>query len=153
VFCFQKVSNNNLSGSLPTEIGFLTTVERLDLCEWAFINQAKKDYHTVRISHTFLVLLDSSRMTAYNALTGPIPSEIGNFIALEYLNLRKWAFINRLKKDYLPVPLSHAFLVLLDSSRMTDNNALTGPIPSAIGNLSVLQELTLSEWASINCVK
>ena len=57
-------------------------------------------------------------------------------------------FINRVKKDYHPVRLSHTVLVLLDSSRMTGLNKLTGPIPTKIGNLAALQDLYLCEWAS-----
>jgi hypothetical protein len=126
------VGGNNLSGSLPTEIGFLTTISNLYLCEWASMNnRVKIDSHPVRLSYTFLVLLVSCRMTAGNALTGPIPSEIGNLSALDDLFLGKWAFMNRVKNDSHPVRLSHTFLVLLDSSRMTDNNLLTDPMPTA----------------------
>jgi hypothetical protein len=128
-------------------------IEVLQLCEWASINREKYDSDPVRLSHTFLVLLDSSPMTAGNALTGPIPSEIGYLSYLRELNLREWASINRVKKDSYPLLLSHTFLVLMDSSRMTDSNSLSGPIPSEIGYLWSLEVLYLREWASINRVK
>jgi hypothetical protein len=92
-------------------------------------------------------------MTAYNALTGPVPNEIGNMSALRGLYLCESAFISRVKKDSHPVRLSHTFLVLLEHSRMTDNNALTGSIPKKIGNISALSSLYLGEWAFMSRVK
>jgi hypothetical protein len=111
------------------------------------MNRVTDDSHPVRFSHIVLALLDSSRMTDRNALTGPIPSEIGNLLALKDLELCEWASVDRVKNDSHSVPLSHTFLVLLDSSRMTGCNALTGPIPSEIGNVSALKFLVLCEWA------
>jgi hypothetical protein len=138
---------NELTGPIPTEIGNLSALQELWSSEWTFINRVKNDSHPVRLSHTFLVLLDSSRMTDNNLLTGPRPSEIGNLSALlQQLVLGEWASMNRVKKDSHPVQLSHTFLVLLDSSRMTDNNGLTGPIPSEIGNLKELTDLLLCEY-------
>jgi hypothetical protein len=153
VFVFKTVQSTNLSGSFPTEIGFLRTIRTLNFREWPSINSVKKEFHPVLLSHTFLVLLDSSRMTGDNALTGPIPTEIGNLSALKYLYLREWASINGVKKEFSSVRLSHTFLVLLDSSPMTDNNELTGPIPTEIGNLSEIEYLYLREWVSISGVK
>jgi hypothetical protein len=142
-----------LIGPIPTEIGNLSALQDLFLGEWASINRVENDYHSVRLSHTFLVLPYSSRMTVDNALTGPIPSEIGNLSALTLLVLRKLASINRVKNDSHYVRLSHTFLVLPDSSRMTGDNALTGSIPTEIGNLSELLDLHLCEWASMNRAK
>jgi hypothetical protein len=141
----RMIASNALPGPIPTEIGNLLVLRYLQLCEWASINGVKKEFHFVRLSHTFLVLLDSSRMTDNNELTGPIPTEIGNLSEIEYLYLREWASINGMKKELHPVRLSHTFLILLDSSRMTDYNELTGPIPTEIGNISVLEYLFLSE--------
>jgi hypothetical protein len=91
-------------------------------------------------------------MTVYNALTGRIPSEIGNASALQHLFLGEWASIEHVKKMFNPVQLSHTFPLLLHSFRMTAQNVLTGPIPSEVGKASTLQYLTMCEWASINRV-
>jgi hypothetical protein len=146
-------ANMELTGPIPSEIGNLSALDNLFLCEWASINHVEKKCQPVRLSHTFLALLDSSRMTDHNALTGPIPSEIGNASALIYLYSCEWATMNCVKKKFHPVRLSHTILVLLDFSRMTANNDLTGPIPSEIGNLSALEYLYLCECASMNRVK
>jgi hypothetical protein len=71
------------------------------------MNRVKSDSHPVRFSHTFLVLLVSSRMIVGNALTDPIPSEVGNLSALGWLHLCEWASINRVKNDSLRAQLSH----------------------------------------------
>jgi hypothetical protein len=84
-------------------------------------------------------------MTDNNTLTGPIPSEIGNISELENLYLCEWASINRVEKRVFLSDFLILFLNLLDSSRMTDKNALTGLIPSEIGNLWPLQVLSLCE--------
>jgi hypothetical protein len=112
---------NDLNGSIPTEIGNLSELEFWYMCEWAFLNCLKNDSHPVRLSYTFLVLLDSSRMTGGNDLIGPIPSEIGNLSKLYVLSLCDWAFINRVMNDSHPVKLSHTFLVLLDSFPPNDS--------------------------------
>jgi hypothetical protein len=95
-----------------------------------------------------------TQMTGYNALTGTIPTEIGNMSAHVNLDFCEWAFINRVKKDSHPVRLSYTFLLHLDdSSRMTGSNALTGTIPTEIGNMLALVDLDLGEWAFVNCVQ
>jgi hypothetical protein len=68
-------ARNGLTGPIPSEIGFLTKIQYLNLCKWAFffINSVKNVSHPVRLSHAFLVLLDSSRMTDNNELTDPMP--------------------------------------------------------------------------------
>jgi hypothetical protein len=65
---------NDLTGTIPSEIGNLSSLQVLELREWASINDVKKDSHSV-YSLTLFVLLDSSRMTGRNSLTDPMPTE------------------------------------------------------------------------------
>jgi hypothetical protein len=147
---FSSLCGSMLTGTIPSQIGYLSNLVVLDLSEWASINRVKKNSHPVRLSHTFLVLLDSCRMTGGHELTGPIPVELGGLGALDQLMLCEWASVNGVKKDSHPVRLSHTFLVLLDSSRMTAANKLTGPIPwYDFNDFSNLVVLDLREWASI----
>jgi hypothetical protein len=56
----------------------------------ASINRAKNDSHYFRLSHTFLVLLDSSQMTDNNALTDPIPKAEIESLPLDICDLSKF---------------------------------------------------------------
>jgi hypothetical protein len=95
--------NNQLTGSIPPEIGNLTNLEYLYL--------------------------------GYNQLTGTIPSEIGNLTNLEYLYLG----YNQLTGT---IPSEIGNLTNLTFLRLDDNN-LTGEIPPEIGNLTNLTHLNL----------
>ena len=68
-----------------------------------------------------------------NQLTGSIPSQLGNLINLEYLNLGE----NQLTGS---IPLGEFLSNLVDSLR---ENQLTGSIPSVLGNLNNLVFLDL----------
>ena len=95
-----------------------------------------------------------------NALTGPIPGELGNLVSLEELhlganeltgpipgeleNLANLEELTLLGNDLTgPIPGELGSLVNLESLRL-DGNALTGPIPGELGNLASLRSLLLS---------
>ncbi len=73
---------------------------------------------------------------SYNALSGRIPSALGNFVNLDVLNLDN----NQLTGS---IPSSLGSLTNLESLYL-GNNQLTGSIPSWLGSLTNLQELYLS---------
>ncbi len=95
--------NPNLGGSLPTTLGNLSNIQKL------FINN--------------------------DAIAGSIPSELGNLSSLQELHL----YSNQLSGS-IPSELGNL-------SNLTDlqlgQNQLSGSIPSELGNLSSLQELHL----------
>ena len=121
---------NQLSGSIPPEIGNLTALRELYL----YNNQLSGPIPSEIGNLTAL-------MTLYlynNQLSGPIPPEIGNLAAVWGLNLSS----NQLSG---PIPpeignLSAGRLLFLS----LHNNQLSGPIPPEIGNITALSQLDLS---------
>jgi Leucine-rich repeat (LRR) protein len=118
---------NQLTGSIPSELGNLTNLERLSL----FGNQLTGSIPSElgNLSHLESLSLDN------NQLTGSIPNELGNLNNLQVLILSN----NRLTGS-IPTELSN----LNNLWRIElDNNQLTGSIPSQLGNLSNLKKLVL----------
>jgi uncharacterized membrane protein (UPF0136 family) len=70
-----------------------------------------------------------------NALSGPIPSALGNLLNLEQMRL----YYNQLTG---PIPATLGSLVNLKALVLAFNQ-LTGPVPAALGNLAGLEELYL----------
>ena len=143
-----RLANNQLTGSIPPELGNLSSLHGGDL----FDNPIPGGV----IGGFFGGLLDLSgnRLTGPmppelgklsllrslylddNQLTGPIPAEIGNLSHLEWLNLSN----NRLTGPMPPELGKLSLLWLLNLA----NNQLTGPIPPELGNLSRLSHLNLA---------
>ena len=143
---------NGLSGSIPPELGNLSSLQSLDLSDNDLSGSIPPE----------LGNLDSlqSLNLSYNDLSGPIPPELGNLKNLQYLNLDD----NQLR-GFIPPELGN--LKNLQTLRLFYNhlrgsippelgnlenlqhltfqaNGLCGPIPSELGNLSSLQSLNLS---------
>ena len=96
-------NNGNLEGSIPSEIGFLTTIQSLDLSNNNFNNQLPTEFglltnllvlglHNNTFSGT--IISELGLLTSLEALdlssnlfTGPIPSELGLLSNLVYLDL------------------------------------------------------------------
>ena len=79
-----SLPNNNLVGSIPTELGNLTALEQLNLSG----NQLSGELPIVL---TGLINLWELQLSA-NQLTGPIPVELGDMAALQHLFLRSNQF-------------------------------------------------------------
>lgn len=106
-----SLSNNQLTGSIPVEIGNLPNLEHLSLHN----NQL-----TGSIPITIGTLSNLNRIYIFNnQLTGGIPTEIGNLSNLQDLSF--------------------------------NNNQLTGSIPSSLGNLSNLGYLRLNNNQLSGC--
>jgi hypothetical protein len=71
---------NRLTGTIPTELGGLTSLTRLDLRK---IENAFCLLHFAELISQFAV----SQMTGYETLTGTIPTELGLLLHLSYLDL------------------------------------------------------------------
>ncbi len=122
-----RLNFNQLTGSIPTELGNLSNLIRLQLNE----NQL-----TGSIPTELGNLSNLNRLLLYsNQLTGSIPTELGNLSNLNRLRLDS----NQLTGS-IPTELGNlSNLVSLE----LDSNQLTGSIPTELGNLSNLVSLEL----------
>lgn len=123
-----NMNTNQLNGSLPAELGDLTSLTTL----WLYSNQLTGSIPPQIENLTSLrdVQLNS------NQLTGSLPSEMGNLTNLEDLRL----YSNQLSG---PIPPQFENLSSLRVLLM-NNNHLSGSIPVEIGNLANLVTLNLN---------
>ncbi len=122
-----NLSENNLVGTLPAELGNLVNLQSL----WLYNNQL-----TGSIPTELGNLVNLQELYLYNnQLTGSIPTELGNLVNLQELYL----YNNQLTGS---IPTELGNLVNLQELYLY-NNQLTGSIPTELGNLSKLQFLSL----------
>ena len=146
-----RLSENNLSGNIPPQLGDLAGLEAL----WLDYNQL-----TGSIPTELGNLTDLQHLWLYsNQLTGSIPLELGNLSALSFLNLGNNQLIGSIPTELGNLTsltgLDLSFNLLTGSipselSTLTalsyldlGNNQLTGSIPPDLGNLIVLWNLAL----------
>ncbi len=122
----QCCSGNNLTGSIPAEIGRLTGLDRLSLVGSKLGGE---------IPSSIGNLSSLIELTLLGELVGSIPDEIGNLLNLERLELTG----NRLSGE---VPSSLGNLSNLYEVYLAVNQ-LNGTIPKEIGQLSSLRFLIL----------
>ena len=118
---------NDLAGSIPPETGNLAALEVLDLRGNRLTGSIPPELGDL----ANLTVLD----LVFNDLAGSIPPETGNLAALEVLDLRG----NRLAGSIPPELGDLANLTVLDLGF----NDLTGSIPRETGNLAALEVLDL----------
>ena len=123
------LSENQLTGSIPSSLGSLTNLESL----WLYNNQLTGSIPSSLGSLTNLESLGLSR----NQLTGSIPSSLGSLTNLWLLSLYR----NQLTGS---IPPSLGSLTNLKELYLFVNQ-LTGSIPSSLGSLTNLESLLLSE--------
>ena len=147
------LSENDLNGTIPSELGYLTYLEVLYLSE----NQLSGTIPPALgiLSHLIELGLWSNELTGTippelgrlanlevmylgdNELSGTIPTELGNLANLEYLGLNS----NKLT-GVIPVELGN--LTNLELLSLTENR-LSGPIPPTLDKLTNLIELYLGQ--------
>jgi len=147
------LSNNQLNGPIPPEIGNLSALELL----WLWGNQLSSPIPPEIGNLAVLRTLNLSG----NQLSGPVPPTIGELAALAVLSLSN----NQLSGPIPPEVGSLAALteLYLSGNQLSGsippwlgnlatltvislyNNQLSGPIPPEIGNLSALTSLGLSD--------
>ena len=126
-----NLSNQNLIGGLPKEIGNLTELKYLYLNDNRFTGSLPKEIGNLT-KLKYLHLHD-------NRFTGSLPKEIGNLTKLKHLHLHDNRFTGS-----LPSELGN--LVELDSLWLYDNR-FTGGLPKELGDLTDLDSL----WLYGNC--
>ena len=124
-----SLSDNQLTGEIPTELGDLANLEELYL--WG--NQLTGEIPTELGSLANLTGLSLSD----NQLTGEIPTELGDLANLEELYL--WG--NQLTGE---IPAELGSLANLTGLWLSDNQ-LSGEIPSELGSLTNLTRLRLQD--------
>ncbi len=124
-----NLNDNNLSGSLPMDVGHLWTLEELNLGS----NRITGEIPATIGKLEYLGKLNLSD----NQLSGEIPAELGRLEELEVLALDK----NQLTGE-LPAELGN--LASLRELHLQENESLSGPLPDSFTNLE-LQTLNLGE--------
>ena len=124
---FLNLEYNSITGTIPSEIGMLSSLTRFDL----FLNSITGTIPSeigMLLSLTDLDLDD-------NSITGTIPTEIGMLPSLEYLYL----WFNSITST---IPSEIGMLSSLTWLDL-ESNSVTGTMPSEIGMLSSLVQLRL----------
>ena len=146
--------DNNLTGSLPGELGQLGGLVRLNFGQnWhltGLIPPQLGNLANLEVLHLQFTDVTGpippefgslAKLTDLyfwrNRLSGPIPSELGNLVNLTRLALGE----NELTG---PIPATLGNLSQL-RKLLLERNALTGPIPAEIGNLAELELLWLGQ--------
>ena len=123
-----SLSDNDLSGTLPPELGDLTHLRQLVLDENQLSGSIPPELGD--LPQLRRLVLDA------NELMGPIPPELGRLSQLTMLDLSK----NSLSGT---IPSELGSLSRLDSL-LLHRNELTGPIPAELANLGSLRRLLLA---------
>ena len=124
-----NLRNNQLTGSIPPEIGNLSNLQALSLHR----NQVSGDIPAElgNLANLQAIILE------FNELTGTIPTELGNLASLINLDLQN----NQLTGN---IPAELGNLISLEALDLRQNQ-LTGNIPIAIGSLPNLTGLILGQ--------
>ena len=126
------LNSNQLTGSIPPELGNLANLRALNLNS----NQLTGSIPPELGNLANLEILILGRFLEGNKLTGSIPLELGNLARLKELKLSN----NQLTGSIPPELGNLANLVHL----LLDGNQLTGSIPPELGNLTNLTWLRLT---------
>ena len=155
-FFFLLQEMTRLTDVIPTELGNLENLVRIFLSKWMSLNQM---YMMIQIwpSEVLCIIFCACALIceifnwiAANSLRGPIPSELGNLKALEFLKLGK-LFASKLfaiikKKFEYSISVTYLCFWSVPSYYFEDENDLTGQLPSELGNLEALLTMQLGKF-------
>ena len=123
-----NLSANNLTNTIPAELGSLAKLQRLYLGSSPLTGEIPPELGNLASLRVLFL--------ANNRLTGEIPAELGRLTSLRYLTLG-----NNLLTGEIPSELGN--LASLQNMFFAINQ-LTGEIPPELGRLSNLRELDIS---------
>lgn len=150
------LAGNNLSGSLPAEIGDLTALLSLNFGRESEGGNNIAGAIPTEIGN--LVVLERMGL-ANNQFSGPIPTEIGNMTALEKIdlafnqldelpasfgNLTNLTYAGIAYNNFTSLPLELYDMPSVDTL-LISGNALTGAIPPELGSMSTLTFLNIGD--------
>jgi len=131
---------NQLSGSIPSELGLLTNVKQIWLCKYGRRVNLCLEEHGCNPSSTFnfafFPLLHNALILATNQLSGSIPSELGLLTNLKGIILCKYRHrVDLCLEEHGLNPSSKsnfAFFLLLHDALILVFNDLSGAVPSEL---------------------
>ncbi len=125
------LENNNLTGTIPSELGRLSSLSLLALYNNNLTGSIPAELGDLRVLTT-LNLYD-------NTLTGSIPTELGRLNTLTHLSVRRNTLTGLIPSEL--GGLSNLRVLALD------NNNLMGTVPAELGQLSKMTNLSLEHNA------
>jgi len=130
------LGGNNLSGTIPSELGLLTNLELINLCKYSRRVDLYLEEHGLNPSSTsnfaFFALLHDELILDNNQLSGSAPSELGLLTNVWFIDLCKYGRkVDLCLKEHFLNPSStsnFAFFPLYYELMLGGNN-LNGTIP------------------------
>jgi len=148
------IGHNDLSGTIPSELGLLTNLELIYLCKYGRRVDLCLEEYGLNPSSTsnfaFFPLLYNEFILDDNQLSGSIPTELGLLTNVERIYLCKYGRrVDLCLEEHGWNPSSttnFAFFSLLHDALILGNNNLNGTIPSELGLLTNVEKITLGKY-------